>query len=74
MYKQDVEFFWVQEDHENFGAWNYVRPRLIKALGKSIGYFGRKASASTAVGFLKKHKRQEKTLLERAFGPEEQTQ
>jgi 2-oxoglutarate dehydrogenase complex dehydrogenase (E1) component-like enzyme len=74
VYGSNVELFWVQEDHENFGAWNYIRPRLNKAIGKTVGYYGRKGSASTAVGFMKKHKKQEKTVLDRAFGPPQASQ
>ena len=67
VYGKDVEYTWVQEDHENYGPWNYIRPRLRMCIGKAIGFHGRKASATTAVGFLKKHKHQEKTLLEKIF-------
>ena len=68
VYSKDVEYSWVQEDHENYGPWNYVRLRLKLAIGKSVGFYGRKASAATAVGFLKKHKKQEKNLLDKVFG------
>ena len=55
-FNSDVEVQWVQEEHENYGAWNYISQRLHKTLGKSVKFFGRKPSAATAVGALKLHK------------------
>jgi 2-oxoglutarate dehydrogenase complex dehydrogenase (E1) component-like enzyme len=67
-YGSKVEYHFVQEEHENYGAWNFVYPRLKLALKKPIGYYGRAASASTAVGASKIHKEEEKHLLETIFG------
>jgi 2-oxoglutarate dehydrogenase E1 component len=36
--------------------------------GQKLGYAGRAASASPAVGYLAKHQEQHKALLEQAFG------
>jgi len=55
-YGPNVQYFWAQEEHENFGVWNYIYPRLKLLLKKSVGFFGRPASASTAVGAMKLHK------------------
>lgn len=66
-YGPQVEYFWAQEEHENYGIWNYIQPRLRVALGKNAGYFGRPSSASTAVGALKLHKLEEEVLLRSIF-------
>lgn len=56
-YGKDVEYSWLQEEHENYGIWNYIHPRLKLSVGnKKIRFFGRPPSASTAVGALKLHK------------------
>lgn len=56
LYGPNVKYFWAQEEHENFGVWNYICPRLKLLLKKPVEFFGRHASASTAVGALKLHK------------------
>jgi 2-oxoglutarate dehydrogenase E1 component len=61
-YKGYSECFWVQEEPENMGAWNYLRNYLPKAT-----YVGRAANATTATGSNRKHKQEQKTLLERAL-------
>lgn len=67
VYGPNVEYFWVQEEHENYGAWNFVYPRLKMLLGKYIGFFGRPSSASPANGKLKLHKMEEEVLLKQIF-------
>ena len=67
-YGKNVDYSWVQEEHENYGAWNFVYPRLKLLLnGKKINFFGRNASASTANGRLKIHKIEEQNLLNEIF-------
>lgn len=66
-YGPNTVYEWVQEEHENYGAWNYILPRLKLLLGKPIGFHGRKASGSTAVGALKLHKKEEEALLNEIF-------
>jgi 2-oxoglutarate dehydrogenase complex dehydrogenase (E1) component-like enzyme len=68
VYGPNTEFYWVQEEHENFGAWNYLYPRLNLLLGKKVGFYGRPSSASTAVGMLKLHRMEEEHLLSQIFG------
>ena len=67
LYGPNTEFCWVQEEHENYGGWNFVLPRLKKLLGKNIKFHGRCCSASTAVGMLKIHKKEEQNLLNEIF-------
>lgn len=66
-YGKDVEYCWVQEEHENYGAWNFVYPRLRVLLNKPVGFFGRPASGSTANGKMKVHKQEEELLLKQIF-------
>jgi 2-oxoglutarate dehydrogenase E1 component len=61
-YKGFTECFWVQEEPENMGAWNYIRPLLPNPT-----YIGRPANATTATGSSRKHKQDQKTLLEKAL-------
>ncbi|MDJ0652136.1 MAG: 2-oxoglutarate dehydrogenase E1 component [Simkaniaceae bacterium] len=46
------ECFWVQEEHENMGAYFHIRPTLEKLLPEklSLRYVGRDRSAAPAVG------------------------
>ena len=67
VYGKDTEYFWVQEEHENFGAWNFLEPRIKMLLGKKVGFHGRSSSSSTAVGMLKIHKKEEEELLKEIF-------
>jgi 2-oxoglutarate dehydrogenase complex dehydrogenase (E1) component-like enzyme len=58
-YGPSTKYYWAQEEHENYGIWNYIFPRLSLLLKKQVGLFSRPASASTAVGALKIHKQEE---------------
>ncbi len=61
--------YWVQEEHQNMGAWNYIKPHLQKLLPKKIElrYAGRRKSASTAAGFFALHKSELTQFLNQAF-------
>ncbi len=60
---------WVQEEHENMGAWQFLRPRLEKILdGKMpLSYVGRKPAASTAVGCYALHEMQHNAIVEELY-------
>ena len=66
------EFFWVQEEPENMGAWSYIAPRL-QALEprRHWKYIGRDPAASSATGSLRRHQREQKAVIARALGLEE---
>lgn len=66
-FSSDAEYCWVQEEHENYGAWNFVYPRLRMLLKKPIKFYGRPAAASPANGRLKGHKQEEEVLLKQIF-------
>lgn len=66
-YDSNASIEWVQEEHENYGAWNYIYPRLKKVFNKPIKFHGRKASAATAAGAQKLHKIEEAELMGNVF-------
>lgn len=61
------ECAWIQEEHRNMGAWEYVRPLLEEVTGTKVRYLGRERSASTAAGSYALHKQQQQALLDEAF-------
>jgi 2-oxoglutarate dehydrogenase E1 component len=67
-YKSTQEFCWVQEEHSNMGAWNYLRPILQELTAKQIRYIGRGPSSSTAAGSYALHKKQYSQMMQEAFG------
>ena len=59
-----VPHVWVQEEPENMGAWQFIRNHMAEVDWKHVA---RKASASPATGFKKKHDQQQDELMVRAF-------
>ena len=57
-YASATEYFWVQEEHENMGAYSYIRPYLEKLLPEklTLRYVGRERSASPSAGSGALHK------------------
>jgi 2-oxoglutarate dehydrogenase E1 component len=68
-YPQLVEIIWCQDEPQNQGGWFYVQHHLLEnmAEGQKLGYAGRPASASPAVGYYAKHNEQQKALLDASF-------
>lgn len=71
-YKNIEEYMWVQEEHENMGAWTYMAPLLQQLLpqNKIIKYVGRSRSASPATGSHHIHEQEHNLILNRVFGHE----
>jgi len=74
-FKHVEEVVWCQEEPKNMGAWAFAEPHLEQVFEnlkmKKVTrprYAGRKASASTATGLLKKHNLQQKALVDDALG------
>jgi 2-oxoglutarate dehydrogenase E1 component len=65
-----TDIVWCQDEPQNQGAWFFVQHYLHENLsdGQRLGYAGRPASASPAVGYAHLHQEQQKALLEQAFG------
>jgi len=72
-FKKDAKFYWCQEEPQNMGAWNSARNYIqwtldyIKAENREVNYIGRKAAASPASGYLKKHLAQQKKIIEKVL-------
>jgi 2-oxoglutarate dehydrogenase E1 component len=68
-YPNLAELVWCQDEPQNQGAWFYVQHHLLEnmAEGQKLGYAGRPASASPAVGYYAKHIEQQKALIDAAF-------
>jgi 2-oxoglutarate dehydrogenase E1 component len=68
-YVKATEIVWCQDEPANQGAWFYVQHHILENMseGQKLGYAGRPASASPAVGYYAKHSEQQKALLDAAF-------
>jgi 2-oxoglutarate dehydrogenase E1 component len=64
-------FYWLQEEHSNAGAWEYVRPLFNELLGAkdAVKYIGRDRSASPAAGSHALHKQQLDQIMQKVFNP-----
>lgn len=60
---------YVQEEHANMGAWNFLRPRLEQILEGvcPLSYIGREEGASTAAGSHALHKLEQETILNQLY-------
>jgi len=69
-YPGATQVIWCQDEPQNQGAWFFVQHHIQEALkeGQRLGYAGRAASASPAVGYYDKHYAQQKELLNAALG------
>ena len=65
-----TEIVWCQDEPQNQGAWFFVQHFIHENMvdGQKLGYAGRPASASPAVGYAHLHQEQLKALLDQAFG------
>jgi len=70
-YREAHQVIWVQEEPRNMGAWAHMRGYITPMLDSrhALGYAGRPESASPAPGLLKRHQREQASLLEEAFAP-----
>ncbi len=63
-YKKANQWYWVQEEPENMGAWTHIL-RLFRNV--PLQYIGRKSSAVTATGSAVRHGLTQKMILEKLF-------
>ena len=61
---KNAEYFWLQEEPENMGYWNFVQ-RVYKE--KDLTLISRKASASPATGYAKVHAQEQEEIINKAF-------
>jgi len=68
-YPNASEVVWCQDEPQNQGAWFFVQHYIHENMseGQKLGYSGRAASASPAVGYSHLHQDQQKALVEGAF-------
>ena len=68
-YPNATELVWCQDEPQNQGAWFFVQHYIHENMseGQRLGYAGRPASASPAVGYAHLHQEQQKALLDQAF-------
>jgi 2-oxoglutarate dehydrogenase E1 component len=67
-YPKAEEIVWVQEEPENMGALDFIRPHLQEAAGgRPVRAIARPRSASPAEGSAARHTRQQQALIEKAF-------
>ena len=68
-YPNLAEIVWCQDEPQNQGAWFFVQHNVYENMkaGQKLGYAGRAASASPAVGYAHLHQDQQKALIEAAF-------
>jgi 2-oxoglutarate dehydrogenase E1 component len=73
-YPNAQEVVWVQEEPENMGAWEFVRPHLRELSGgRVVRKVARPRSASPAEGSAARHSINQQALVNQAFGvPAEQ--
>ncbi|HEY9561761.1 MAG TPA: 2-oxoglutarate dehydrogenase E1 component [Anseongella sp.] len=64
-YKNAKEFFWVQEEPENMGAWPYISRKFRK---RNLDVISRMESSSPATGYAKQHTAQQLHIIAKAFG------
>ncbi len=68
-YPHATEIVWTQDEPQNQGAWffvqHYIHENMVE--GQKLGYSGRAASASPAVGYSHLHQEQQKALVDGAF-------
>ena len=69
LYKKykNAQWIWVQEEPSNMVAYSFLKMN-VDAKVFNIGYLSRQASASTATGYSKIHAKEQKLLVESAFG------
>ena len=69
-YPNATDIVWCQDEPQNQGAWFFIQHNIHENMteGQRLGYSGRAASASPAVGYSDLHQQQQKALVEGAFG------
>lgn len=67
-YPKAAKKVWVQEEPRNMGAFLFMRDTVQTHLGVELGYIGRPAAASPAVGSKHMHKHEQEDIIEEAVG------
>jgi 2-oxoglutarate dehydrogenase E1 component len=68
-YSNANEVVWVQEEPENMGAWEFIRPHLIEVSGgRAVRRVARPRSASPAEGSAARHAHNQQVIVHQAYG------
>jgi 2-oxoglutarate dehydrogenase E1 component len=68
-YPNADEIVWVQEEPENMGAWDFIRPHLIEVSnGRTVRRVARPRSANPAEGSASLHAINQQALVNQAYG------
>jgi len=69
-YADGTPVYWVQEEPENMGAWNFIKIQFgDKVLNRfPLAGISRAPSATPASGSAKRHKQEQSEIIQRAFG------
>ena len=64
------EIVWAQEEPENMGAWDFVRPALASLAGaRHLRVVARPRSSSPSEGSAARHAAMQEQLIKEALGP-----
>jgi 2-oxoglutarate decarboxylase len=69
-YPNATSICWAQEEPENIGAWEFVRPRLESIVPERLGklrFVGRNRSASPATGFYTIHQLEQQEIVRQSL-------
>jgi 2-oxoglutarate dehydrogenase E1 component len=67
-YSNADEIVWVQEEPENMGTWDFIRPHLTEVSnGRTVRRIARPRSASPAEGSAARHALNQQALVNQAF-------
>ncbi len=69
-YRDGTPVFWAQEEPINMGAWPYLRVQFGDRLFERFPFAGlaRPASSTPATGSTRRHKQEQREIVEDAFG------
>jgi len=68
-YTKADEVVWVQEEPENMGAWEFIRPHLTEvSSGRKVRRVARPRSASPAEGSAARHAHNQQVIVNQAYG------
>ncbi len=68
-YSRSKNWYWVQEEPENMGGWQFIKPRFEHVTKRSLKYIGRKPASSPATGFPLIYRQEQNRIIEEAAGP-----
>jgi len=68
-YSKAKHWCWVQEEPQNMGGWQFIKPRLEKIIKRTLRYIGREPASSPATGFPGIFRQEQNSIIEKAVGP-----